>query len=166
MSLCERPTHWLPQNPLSFIINKLLLIIQALLHTMHVLYMKGRRERYSSRQGERRQWGGKMAGMRGRVEMWDLQKGIKKKKRFWVRGRRGWDLSPVALIHIQSISISSSLSSPSHHTLPLPLFIFLLKCSNFYGLGENRETERERKREQRERERGESGSKDRPMIAR
>lgn len=37
----------------------------------------------------------------------------------------------------RSISISSSLSSPSHHTLPLPLFIFLLKCSNFYGLGEN-----------------------------
>lgn len=45
MSLCKRPTHWLPQNPLSFIINKLLLIIQALLHTMHVLYMKGGRER-------------------------------------------------------------------------------------------------------------------------
>lgn len=45
MSLCERPTHWLPQNPLSFIINNLLLIIQALLHTMHVLYIKGGRGR-------------------------------------------------------------------------------------------------------------------------
>lgn len=44
MRLCKRPTHWLPQNPLAFIINKLLLIIRALLRTMHVLYMKGRGE--------------------------------------------------------------------------------------------------------------------------
>lgn len=46
MRLCERPTPWLPQNPLSFIINKLLLIIQAALYAMHVLYIwrEGERE--------------------------------------------------------------------------------------------------------------------------
>lgn len=43
MSLRERPTHWLPQNPLSFIINQPLLITQVLLHTMHVLYMTARK---------------------------------------------------------------------------------------------------------------------------
>lgn len=55
MSLCERPFHWLPQNPLAFIINKPRLIIQALLHTMHVLYMKGgkREEKETAAGGEK-----------------------------------------------------------------------------------------------------------------
>lgn len=156
MSLCKRPTHWLPQNPLSFIINKLVLIIEALLHTMHVLYMRERKRHW---------WKRRMRETRDiKEEKWlawepelrcgNCKRRFKKKRRFWTRERRGWDLSPVA--PIQSISISSSLSSPSHHTLPLPLFIFLLKCSNFYGLRENRE---------RERERG-GGCRGKPMIVR
>lgn len=63
---------------------------------MHVLYMKGGRERRKRQQqaGEkdrkRDERAGKMAGMRGRVEMWDLQKRIKKKQNdFGARGRRG-----------------------------------------------------------------------------
>lgn len=94
MSLCERPTHWLPQNPLSFIINKLLLIIQALLNTMHILYMKGGEE------GRKRQ---KQAGEKEKKDTvrrkngWnERQSGDvgfaiedRKKERFWAIGRRG-----------------------------------------------------------------------------
>lgn len=45
-----------------------------------------------------------------------------KTDRVWVRRSNGRDLSPVTTIHIQSISISSSFSSPSHHTLSLSAF--------------------------------------------
>lgn len=101
--------------------------------------MTGGRER---REGRGKETEGKWLETRD-MGMWDLQETFSGAK-----GRRGRDLSPVALIRIQSISISSSLSSPSHHTLPLSRFIFLLKCSNFHGLWGNREG-REREKERR-----------------
>lgn len=95
MSLCERPTHWLPQNPISFIINKLLLIIQALLHTMHVLYMKGRKreekeaaagwEEGRKRDSEEEKWLEREAQWRCGI----FERGQKKQNDFGARGRRG-----------------------------------------------------------------------------
>lgn len=70
----------------SFIINKLLLIIQAPLHTMHVLYMKGGREKRKRRRlaGSERE---KKETVRREkwleweaVGMWDLQKRATTKK--------------------------------------------------------------------------------------
>lgn len=124
MSLCERPTHWLPQNPLAFIINKRLLIIQAPARPIYC--MKGGRERENG-------WN---ETQRGDV----YKKGDKtaSKKTFWEKSVKpvtcGSHPHPIYFHFIISlISITSHTSSP--------LFIFLLKCSNFYGLGE-RERER------------------------
>lgn len=133
MRLSERPTHWLPLNQLAFIFNKPLLIIRALLHTRHVLYMRrikeGRKERGENVMNKN-VWNERQMEICKRGGGW---------KRFWVRGRRGWDLSPVPPSLNQSISVSSSLSF-HFHILP---FIFLLRCSNFYGLGENKKRQRE-----------------------
>lgn len=76
MSLCEGPTHWLPHNPLSFIINLLLLITPALIHNHARPKYEVRRERW-------RWWGGREGGVeekervlekRGAKGMWDAPK--------------------------------------------------------------------------------------------
>lgn len=64
MSLCEGPTHWLPQNPLSFIINILLLITPALIHN-HA------RPKYEGGGVEEKE---SVLEKRGAKGMWDAQK--------------------------------------------------------------------------------------------
>lgn len=149
MSLCERPTHWLPQNPVSFIINKLLLIIQALLHTMHVLYMRGVRERRrdSGRQGvkkRKRQWGGKTARMRGRVEFAkDLQKKIKKTQKDL--GEREERMRPVTCgshPHPIYLHFIISLISITSHTSFSPFHLLIKVLQLLWAQGKQRESER------------------------
>lgn len=99
--------HWLPQNQLSFIFNKILLIIRAPLNAMHCLYTQGVRQgKQRQQQGERRRmWGGKNGQNERRSVSHEKQKG--RGQRFWARGRTGWHLSPLALIHVDL--------SPFHH---------------------------------------------------
>lgn len=111
MSLCERPTHWLPQNPLSFIINNLLLIIQALLHTMHILYIKGgrgRRERQYQAGRKREEESEEVKWLER--EMWNLIKRTKQTE-------YGWDGAVDGTCHPWQPFISGL--SPFHHLFHL-----------------------------------------------
>lgn len=137
MSLCEGPTHWLPQNPLSFIINILLLITPALIHN-HA------RPKYEGRGGGGRagRAGGREGGVeekervlekRGAKGMWDAQR--RTINRFG--GVGGGRVRPVTCgNHPPHLHFILLLIFSTSHTCSAPLFIFLLKCSNFYGLWE------------------------------
>lgn len=156
MSLCERPTRWLPQNPLSFIINYLLLIIQALLHTMHVLYRKGGRGRRKRQQ----QAGRKTEDESEKGKRLKRRRGTRKRgrKNRRISGEREERMRPVTCgihphpVRLHFISITSRTSSPPSH--------LLIKVLQLLGTWENREREKERPRD-----RG-GGCKDRPMTVR
>lgn len=96
---------------------------------MHVLYIKGERERRKrqrrvERKWEERQREGKMSGTRGKVEMWDLQR-RKITENIWTRGRRkmrpvtcGSHPHPIYLHFIIAlISITSHTSLTPFHLL-------------------------------------------------
>lgn len=136
MSLCEGPTHWLPQNPLSFIINILLLITPALIHNHARPKYEGRGGGGGGRAGG--QGGGcgrkgESVGKEGAKGMWDAQ------KRTINRFFSGGGVRPVTCgNHPPHPHFILFLIFITSHTCSAPLFIFLLKCSNFYGLWENR----------------------------
>lgn len=137
MSLCEGPTHWLPQNPLSFIINILLLITPAPIHN----HARPKYEGRGGGGGRAGRVGGREGGVeekervlekRGAKGMWDAQK--RTMNRFG-----GGGVGPVTCgNHPPHLHFILFLIFITSHTCSAPLFIFLLKCSNFYGLWENR----------------------------
>lgn len=146
MTLCERPTHWFPQNPLSFIFNEKLLIIQAQLHTVHVPYMTGGREgrqRDSGRQGVKVRKKETVTRKMKEKSGWNERKGAdvgfakilcgrEERMRPGTCGSRPHPISPHYIISLISITSHASFS-------PFHLLIEVL-----HGLGENRERERKR----------------------